>query len=157
MVGTGGVASASEILVTNDISTSETWTSDNTYNLQNQIYVLPGASLTIQAGTIVASATLVSPFTGGSLAVCKGGQIFVQGTRTNPVIMTSKNDVATWTGGDPKTGTWREACNEWGNLTVMGAGYISANNHGGSTSNIPTPDPNNVAPMEGLIAGFPGD
>lgn len=153
VVGTAGVADASEILVNSDISTSTTWTSDNTYNLQLQIYVLPGATLTIQAGTIVASDTNI----GGSLAVCKGAQIFVQGTRTAPVIMTSKADVATWTGGDPKTGTWREACNEWGNLTVMGAGYISANNHGGPTNNVPYPDPNNVAPMEGLIAGFPGD
>src|SRR5262245_43149904 len=148
-----GAAHASEILVTTDISTSTTWTSDNVYNLQLQIYVLPGATLTIEAGTLVSSDTNI----GGSLAVCKGAQIFVQGTRTKPVIMTSKADVATWTGGDPTTGVWREACNEWGNLTVMGAGYISANNHGGSTSNIPTPDPNNVAPMEGLIAGFPGD
>lgn len=153
MAGTAGVADASEILVNSDISTSTTWTSNNTYNLQLQIYVLPGATLTIQAGTIVASDTNI----GGSLAVCKGAQIFVQGTRTNPVIMTSKADVATWTGGNPKTGTWREACNEWGNLTVMGAGYISANNHGGPTNNVPYPDPNNVAPMEGLIAGFPGD
>jgi len=91
VAGSAGVADASEILVTSDILTSTTWTSDNTYNLQTQIYVLPGATLTIQAGTIVASDTNV----GGSLAVCKGAQIFVQGTRTNPVIMTSKADVAT--------------------------------------------------------------
>jgi hypothetical protein len=150
VAGTSGAAAASEILVTSDIATSTTWTSDNTYNLQQQIYVLPGATLTIQAGTIVASDTNI----GGSLAVCKGAQIFVQGTRTNPVIMTSKADVATWTGGDPKTGTWREAANEWGNLTVMGSAYISENAIAG---NVATPDANNVGAMEGLIAGFPGD
>src|SRR5262249_62101829 len=68
--------------------------------------------------------------------------------------MTSKADVATWTGGDPTTGIWREVCNEWGNLTVMGAGYISENAIPG---NVPHPDPNNVAAMEGLVADFPGD
>ena len=151
--GMGSVANAAEILVTSDIAVSTTWTANNHYNLQQQIYVLPGASLTIQAGTILASTTNI----GGSLAVCKGAQIFVNGTRTDPVIMTSTDDVATWVGGDPKTGTWRASCNEWGNLTVMGAGYISYNNHGGATTNTPVPDANNVAPMEGLVAQFPGD
>jgi hypothetical protein len=100
-----GTASAAEIKVTANISTSTTWTANNTYNLQQQIYVLPGATLRIQAGTIVASDTGV----GGSLAVARGGQIFVEGTAENPVIMTSKADVATWTNNDPRTGTWREA------------------------------------------------
>jgi hypothetical protein len=151
--GLAGAASATDILVTTDISVSTTWTANNTYNLQTQIYVLPGATLTIEAGTLVASSANV----GGSLAVCKGAQIFVNGTRDNPVIMTSTADVATWSGGNPKTGTWRAACNEWGNLTVMGAGYISANNHGGATTNGPIPNANNVAAMEGLIAAFPND
>jgi hypothetical protein len=93
-----GTASAAEIKVTANISTSTTWTANNTYNLQQQIYVLPGATLRIQAGTIVASDTGV----GGSLAVARGGQIFVEGTAENPVIMTSKADVATWTNNDPK-------------------------------------------------------
>ncbi|MEW6744597.1 MAG: hypothetical protein AB1486_17720 [Planctomycetota bacterium] len=145
-VALAGGASGAEIKVDADISTSTTWTSNNTYNLQKQIYVLPGATLTIQAGTIVASDTGL----GGSLAVCKGAQIFVQGTKANPVIMTSKADVATWVGGDPKTGTWREAANEWGNLTIMGAGYISENAIPG---NVPHPDPDNVADMEGLVRG----
>ena len=151
--GFAGAANAAEILVTSDISVSTTWTANNHYNLQNQIYVLPGATLTIEPGTVIASTTNI----GGSLAVCKGAQIFVNGTRDLPVIMTSTADVATWVGGDSKTGTWRSACNEWGNLTVMGAGYISANNHGGTTTNIPTPNANNVNAMEGLIAAFPGD
>ncbi|MBK7644440.1 MAG: hypothetical protein IPJ19_15590 [Planctomycetes bacterium] len=151
--GLAGAANAAEIFVNTNISVSTTWTANNHYNLQQQIYVLPGATLTIEAGTVLASTSNL----GGSLAVCKGAQIFVNGTRDNPVIMTSTADVATWVGGDPKTGTWREACNEWGNLTIMGGAYISANNHGGATTNLPHPDANNVAPMEGLVAAFPGD
>ena len=148
--GIAGAANASEILVTSNISTSTTWTANNVYNLQNQIYVLPGASLTIEAGTIVACTTNI----GGSLAVCSGAQIFVQGTQTNPVIMTSAADRATWTGGDPKTGTWREAANEWGNLTIMGEAYISENAVAG---NVASPNPANRGAMEGLTAAFPGD
>lgn len=152
-----GAANAGEVLVTSDIAVSETWTADNTYNLQDQIYVLPGATLTIEAGVVVASDTGL----GGSLAVTKGAQVIVQGTADAPVIMTSKADVATWTpdgshptGGDPTTGSWREAVNEWGNLTLMGAGYISED---ATTGNVPTPSASNVAAMEGLVESFPGD
>ena len=148
-----GAASAAEVLVTTNISTSTTWTANNVYNLQSQIYVLPGATLTIEAGTVIASTTNL----GGSLAVCKGAQIFVNGTAANPVIMTSKADTATWTAGNPHTGTYREGANEWGNLTIMGAGYISENVNGSATPNVPTPNAANFAPMEGLVAQFPGD
>ena len=152
-VGAGLVSVAqaqNEILVSSDITTSTTWTASNTYNLTRQIYVRPGATLTIEAGTLVASSTNI----GGSLAVSRGGQIFVQGTAENPVIMTSKADVQTWTNGNRRTGTWRESANEWGNLTIMGRGYIAEN---AVLSNTPTPNASNYAPMEGLLAAFPGD
>jgi len=142
-------AQAAEVLVNADITVSTTWTANNTYNLQKQIYVKPGATLTIEAGTIIASTTNL----GGSLAVTRGGKIVVNGTQDKPVIMTSKADVATWTGGNPKTGTWREAANEWGNLTLMGNAYVSSC----ETGNSKTFSANNQNTMEGLTAAFPGD
>jgi len=149
-VGMAGSAQAAEIFVTGNIASSTTWTANNTYNLQTQVYVLPGATLTIEAGTIIASTTGL----GGSLAVARGAKIFVLGTQDKPVIMTSAADKATWVGGNPKTGTWREAVNEWGNLTIMGKGYISENAIGG---NVATPNASNVGAMEGLVAAFPND
>lgn len=146
----GASANAAEILVNADITTSTTWTANNTYNLQQQIYVKNGATLTIEPGTIIASTTGA----GGSLAVARGAMINVLGTKDDPVIMTSKADVATWTGGNPKAGSWRQGVNEWGNLTIMGRGYISEN---ATAGNVPTPNSANVAQMEGLIAAFPGD
>lgn len=146
-IGLASATQASEILVTSDISTSTTWTSGNTYNLQEQIYVLPGATLTIEAGTILASTTGL----GGSLAVCRGAQIFALGTRANPIIMTSKADQATWVGGNPSLGQWREGNTEWGNLTVMGNAYISEN--AVALGNIAVPDAGNEADMEGLTNG----
>ena len=136
-----GSASAADVLVTSDIATSTTWTADNVYNLQDQIYVLPGATLTIEAGTLVASTANL----GGSLAVCRGAQINVLGTASAPVIMTSDADDLV---------TWRESCNEWGNLTIMGNAYISEN---ATVGNTPFPSATNVAAMEGLVAAFPGD
>src|SRR5258708_20431215 len=84
-VGLAGAAHATEIFVTSDISVSTTWTANNHYNLQQQIYVLPGATLTIDAGTIAASTTNI----GGRLAGCTGPQHFVNATRANPAFTTS--------------------------------------------------------------------
>ncbi len=155
ILGLVGAANAADIMVTASISTSETWTADNIYNLQDTIFVLPGATLTIEAGTVIASGPTMTDPSGGTLAVAKGGQIFVLGTQDQPVIMTSQADVATWTAGDPKTGVWREAANEWGNLTIMGDGFISENIPLGQ--NTSTPNPANFAEMEGLIPDFVGD
>ncbi|MFM7806580.1 MAG: hypothetical protein ACKPEA_01450, partial [Planctomycetota bacterium] len=63
--------------------------------------------------------------------------------------------VATWSSGNPQTGTWRAAANEWGNLTIMGSAYISENL--AATGNTPAPSPSNFAFMEGLVEAFPGD
>ncbi len=152
MIGAGvaGFGRASEILVTSDIATSTTWTANNTYNLQAQIFVLPGATLTIEAGTVIASdiVSTVGTQDGGTLAVTRGAQIIANGTAKNPIIFTSKADVATWTGGDPKTGTWRVAANEWGTLSICGNGYISENAIG---ANTPAPNAANFGNMEGLV------
>ncbi len=126
-------ANAAEIFVTADIATSTTWTADNTYNLQDQIYVLPGATLTIEPGTRIASTAGL----GGSLAVTRGAQIFALGENGAPVVFTSTAD----------NGTWRESANEWGNLTIMGAGYVSEN---AIPSNSAVPSASNFANMEGL-------
>lgn len=154
-----GSANAAEVLVNSDITVDTTWTAGNTYNLQQQIYVTSGATLTIEAGVHVISDTNV----GGSLAVTRGCQIHVQGTQADPVIMTSKADEATWVGGDPQQGTWREGANEWGNLTICGQGYISENvnlpigDPNYPTLNTPAPNAANYGVMEGLTEGFPGD
>jgi hypothetical protein len=145
-------ANAAEILVSADIATSTTWTANNTYNLTTQIYVLPGATLTIEPGTVIASTPTANG--SGSLAITKGAQIIANGTKTQPIIMTSTADVATWVAGNPQTGTWRAAANEWGNLTIMGDAYISENATAGNTA---TPSASNYAVMEGLTAAFPGD
>jgi hypothetical protein len=119
-------------------ASAATWTADNVYNLVGQIYVMPGATLTIEAGTQIRSI----PADQGSLAVTRGAKIFVKGTATKPVVFTSTND----------NGTWREAINEWGNLTVMGNGLISASHFGGQPVGSNTKDPSglNIKQMEGL-------
>ncbi len=136
----GSHAQAAEVIVNSDIASSTVWTADNTYNLSTQIYVLPGATLTIEPGTRIASTPSANG--SGSLAVTNGAQIFVNGTANNPVVFTSTND----------NGTWREAANEWGNLTIMGDAYISNTSNGPVAGNVPTPSGSNIANMEGLVS-----
>jgi hypothetical protein len=145
-----GTASAANIPVTANITTSTTWTANNVYNLVGQIYVMPGATLTIDPGTVVKS----NPVDLGSLAVTRGAKIFVNGTATQPVVMTSTLDNMT---------TWREGANEWGNLTILGNGLISASEAAGAPlvvlgrTNTAVPDGLNQKQMEGLTASSPTD
>ena len=149
IAGTGG-ALAATVTVSTDITTSTTWSASNEYDMTQQIYVKPGATLTIQAGTLCKSNG------NGSLAVCKGAKIYVNGTAAHPVIMTSTADTMT---------AWHLGCNEWGNLTIMGNALISGSHAGKvpyirpgtSTPNTKLPDGTNVRQMEGLTAANAGD
>jgi hypothetical protein len=137
---------------------SENWTlAGSPYRLKGQVYFTGGATLTIDAGVIVASL----PADQGSLAICRDAQIFVNGEQDKPVIMTSTDDVATWSGtvgagaaqipGDSRTGSFRQSALEWGNLTIMGNAYISEN--APALGNNPIPAASNQADMEGLNNG----
>lgn len=138
------IADKPVVEVTQSIVSSETWTADNIYDLKAQIYVMPGATLTIEAGTLVRS-TATPQVAGGSLAVTRGAQIHVKGTQDAPVIMTSTND---------PMDSWEEGAYEWGNLTILGAGLISASQRDG---NVAYPSSVNEFQMEGLSSATPGD
>lgn len=146
-----GSANAAEVMVSSDITTSTTWTSGNVYNLQGSRYVTNGATLTIEAGTIIASDN------GGSLAVTRDARLSCIGTATQPVIFTSKVDYLTWDAAHPR-GQWRASANEWGNVTLMGNAYIGKYGNGAVATNTAAPNAGNYANMEGLVAsGTPGD
>mgnify|MGYP003340081395 CR=1 FL=1 len=98
-------------------------------------YVLPGATLTIQAGTVIKSAALPH----STLCVCRGAQIIANGTATQPIVFTSTADDLV---------TYRQNANtEWGGLLICGDAYISENQ---VLTNTPAPSASNYADMEGL-------
>jgi hypothetical protein len=134
MIAVAGIASAADISVVNNITTSASWTSNNVYHLEDVIYIEPGASLMIQAGTLIRGNT------DGSLNVAPGGKLYVNGAKNAPVIMTSEDDDLT---------TWRASCQEWGALTVMGKALISATLDLQGTGQ---PDGTDTMQMEGLSA-----
>ena len=90
VVGFAAVAHAATIPVTGNITTSDTWTSDNEYILTEVIYVTNGATLTIEAGTVVRGELESSPGANdpGSLVVTRGSKIRILGTENDPVVFT---------------------------------------------------------------------
>ena len=80
------------------------WTADKIYRLNGFVRVDDGAKLYIEPGTLV----IGDRETKGTLIVQMGGQIFAEGTRENPIVMTSENPPGLREPGD------------WGGLVVCG-------------------------------------
>ncbi|WP_299259754.1 hypothetical protein [uncultured Aquimarina sp.] len=72
------------------------------YQLTSAFYVRAGGSLTIPAGTTIKAVGGTASF----IAVERGAQIFINGTASNPVVMTS--------------GTTPPAQGDWGGLVICG-------------------------------------
>jgi len=166
--------------VTNDILPGSTadekvWTlEESPIVLRETIFIGAGASLTIEAGVTV----VTGDNDDGGIVVEPDAQIFAMGTKDQPIIMTSLQDVATWnnsnvtsTDGDPEfeeitalgdrtTGSWRPAVQEWRNITMLGNAIVSSYSfedspRTGADNNAnlvvgTAADPNQVQ-MEGLL------
>ena len=97
------------------------------YNLTSSFVVKDGGSLTIPAGTVIKATGGTSSY----IAVAQGGKIYIEGTSTNPVVMTSGAD--------------SPSASDWGGLVVCGkaptnVGDVATSEvadltYGGSTSN----------------------
>ncbi len=118
----GGMSFA-QIVVTGDITSNTTWTSNNTYLLRDLVRVQSGATLTIEPGTIIygENSTL------GSLIIKPGGKIMAEGTVNNPIVFTSEFN---------QPGSLQEPTyGDWGGIILLG--------------NAPINVPGGVASIEG--------
>lgn len=97
-------------VITQNITTNTTWTSDKDYLLQGFIKVTNGATLIIEAGT-----TIRGDFNtlGSSLFVLRGARIQAIGTAANPIVFTSSRPAGQRQAGD------------WGGLILVGNGIIN--------------------------------
>ncbi|MGD2034608.1 MAG: T9SS type A sorting domain-containing protein, partial [Bacteroidales bacterium] len=86
-----GIALAADIDVSDNITSDETWTSDNEYYLDGFIFVEDGATLTIEAGTVVRGYNGTGE-NASALIIKRGGMIMAEGTAENPIIFTSEDD-----------------------------------------------------------------
>ena len=74
-----------EITVQDSITANTTWTANNKYILNGFVYVTNGATLTIEAGTIIKG----DKTSKGTLIIKRGAKIMATGTSSNPIVFTS--------------------------------------------------------------------
>lgn len=86
-----------EVTIGGYLSGIHHWSATNVYLLTNFTYVLKGAQLHIEPGTVIkgmsgtgSGTTGVNDF--GCLFVCRGGKLFAEGTANNPIIFTTEED-----------------------------------------------------------------
>lgn len=109
----------SDNLLNGSITSDVTLDASITYNLQGILSIENGASLTIPAGTTIETGIGTDVY----IAVQKGGQIFIEGTESNPVTMAPTTE-GTWGGllllGDATTTAGTNATAEVGGLIYGG-------------------------------------
>lgn len=99
LVALSTAAFAGNVNVIAPITTSTTWTNNNTYILFGDILVKNGATLTIEPGTLIKG----DKTTLSRIVVTTGSKINAQGTPTQPIVFTSNQPVgqrsrADWAG-----------------------------------------------------------
>jgi hypothetical protein len=92
------------VQVSGKITANTTWKETEKYLLKGFVYVESGATLTIEAGTIV----LGDKVTKGTLIVKPGAKIIARGTSTKPIVFTSSQDKGSRNYGD------------WGGIIMLG-------------------------------------
>ena len=97
--------------LTGEIKNGHVTLTDGTYKLTGKLIVGPGAKLTIKAGVKIEATALASgQFQAVRyIAVSQGGQILVEGTASNPVIMTAEEKTP----------------GKWGGLVICGKAPIN--------------------------------
>ena len=86
-----------------EISVDTTWSNDTIYKVKYQVFVNTGATLTIEAGTLI-----MASGQNAVIVVEKGGKIMAEGRREAPIVMTC----------DAAVGQRESGC--WGGLIVLG-------------------------------------
>lgn len=113
--GASLAASAQTVVTVTDasINAGETvnWTKDNVYLLTEPVFVEEGATLNIQAGTVIKGKAGADAF----LTISRGAKINAMGTKEEPIIFTAEADDVT----DP-TDLGPDDIGLWGGIVICG-------------------------------------
>jgi hypothetical protein len=90
--------------ITGNITTTTTLTSDKEWTLRGYVYVKEGATLIIEAGTVIKSDIAEK----GALCIERGAKIIAEGTATKPIVFTSGKVAGERSPGD------------WGGIVILG-------------------------------------
>ncbi len=146
------------------ITTDTTLSADQTYFLQEEVFVTNGATLTIEAGTVIYAAAfefdpdLTSDNVVGSLIVTRGADIVVQGTEELPVVMTTVDSLEALRNTDVDndgvvaSAPTQNTTGRWGGLTILGNAFVA----NFTDSDTDSSSGNEINLFEGSIEGFGG-
>lgn len=108
-----GPLNTTTVEVSGDISTNTTWTADKIYTLKGFVYVTNGATLTINAGTIIKG----DKASKGTLIITRGAKISAIGEANKPIVFTSSFAAGTRNSGD------------WGGIIILGKAPVNQGNN----------------------------
>lgn len=129
-VGTGGVTYIEE---------DTTWTNDRIWLMDGKIVVRGGATLTVEAGTIVKAET-EDGADATVLVIAKGGMINAVGTADNPIIFTDNDDQIGYDDNGISPNRVPSDMGKWGSIVVLG--------------NASTGTDTGEAEIEGIATGY---
>jgi len=132
-------------------ATNTVLTCDKLYKIDNQIYVGPGQTLTINPGTVLKGIDTGNPLTANVLVVSRGGKINAAGTQECPIIFTADADALNGTYPLSNRGKWGgvvvlgKAKNNLINTNAFAAYPTIVDSSGlGFVEGIPGSDPRNI-------------
>lgn len=130
------------VLVESNITSDVTWSGDSIYVLAGRIVVESGATLTIEAGSIV-KGQAGSGANATALIIARGGTLNAVGTASSPIVMTSVADEIT-IGEVSSPNLSSDLIGLWGGLIVLGNAPISADAAAVQIEGIPADDSNGL-------------
>jgi hypothetical protein len=130
------------VTVSSSISANTTWETGKTYILAGRIFVLDGATLTIQPGVVV-KGQVGSGTNATALVVARGGKLMAEGTAASPIIFTSiADELEPGMIASPNLSVTDNGL--WGGLIVLGKALISADAAAKQIEGIPPSDTNGL-------------
>ena len=115
------------------ITSDKTLASGEIWFLNGRVVVENGATLTIEAGTII-KGKVGAGNSASALIIAKGGKIVANGTATQPIIFTSELDNIAL-GQKVGTNLFKTDNEKWGGLILLGSAPVSVEN-GDTEGNI---------------------
>jgi hypothetical protein len=126
--------SGADITVNSNLTSSTTWTRDNTYLLDGRVFVTgEGVTLTIQPGTVIKGKVRAAQ-DASALVIARGARINASGTAEEPIIFTAEADNLNGNLGQADRGLW-------GGVVLLGRARTNTASGQGNIEGIPTTEP----------------
>ena len=123
-----------DITVNSNITSSRTWTKNNTYILDGRVFVTgEGVTLTIEPGTVIKGKVRAAQ-DASALVIARGSKIDASGTPAEPIIFTAEADNLNGNLGQNDRGLW-------GGVVILGRARTNTASGQGNIEGIPTTEP----------------